>query len=62
MIIFSPNISPFSATYEIKRLFLKVDGMSKEHNDVIAKYMKGAISKISGKPWTKEGVLNYDLS
>ena len=37
----------------------KVDGISKEHNEVIAKILTGTISKISGTAWTKEGILNY---
>ena len=47
---------------ELLKRGLKVDVMSKEHNEVIAKYMTGTISKISDKPWTREEILNYDLS
>ena len=47
---------------ELLKRGLKVDKMSKEHNEVIAKYMTVKISKISDKPWTREEILNYDLS
>ena len=35
--------------------------ISKEHNEVIAKYMTGTYSHIGGTPWTREEILNYDL-
>ena len=47
---------------ELLKRGLKVDEMSKEHNEVIAKYMTGTISSIGGTPWTREEILNYDLS
>jgi len=46
---------------ELLKRGLKVDEMSKEHNEVIAKYMTGTISSIGGTPWTREEILNYDL-
>jgi|21_taG_2_1085346.scaffolds.fasta_scaffold18133_2 hypothetical protein len=46
---------------ELLKRGLKVDEMSKEHNEVIAKYMTGTISSIGGKPWTREEILNYHL-
>jgi hypothetical protein len=46
---------------ELLKRGLKVDEMSKEHNEVIAKYMTGTISSISGNPWPKEEILNYEI-
>tara|TARA_R110002167_G_scaffold59891_1_gene169621 strand:+ start:680 stop:1108 length:429 start_codon:yes stop_codon:yes gene_type:complete len=46
---------------ELLKRGLKVNEMSKEHNEVIAKYMTGTISSIGGTPWTKEEILNYRL-
>lgn len=46
---------------ELLKRGLKVDEMSKEHNEVIAKYMTGTYSHIGGTPWTKEEILNYEI-
>ena len=46
---------------ELLKRGLKVDEMSKEHNEVIAKYLTGTISKISNTPWTEDEILNYNL-
>ena len=55
-----PSISQRKRIHaELLKRDLKVDGISKEHNEVIAKILTGTISKISGTAWTREGILNY---
>tara|TARA_R100001244_G_scaffold68708_1_gene56162 strand:- start:192 stop:554 length:363 start_codon:yes stop_codon:yes gene_type:complete len=47
---------------ELLKRGLKVGAMSREHNEVIAKFLTGIDCPMSGTPWTRQEILDYDLS